>query len=265
MSESRPERVFLFDNDDPEMRRAYETARATFKYLWREIAWERRRLVPGLDLAAVKAPFADPGPRKPAGDDPQVEQMWLGEIDFDGRTVSGVLLNSPNWLTSVKAGDPASFPLAQVTDWMYAVEGRVYGAHTVNQMRSQMNPRERKEHDAAWGLDFGDPNAVSLVPPGKGWFVKGGPDQEHPMSEAMAPSLRKQLADDPSLAEADDAGWTLLHHLALAGSAAGVKVCLECGADPNAVTGHGMTPTQLARSLGWEKVVTLLAGHGAKG
>ena len=31
------------------------------------------------------------------------------------------------------------------------------------------------------------------------------------------------------------------------------------GADPNAVTHHGMTPLQLARSLGWDNVVALLA------
>ena len=44
MSESQ---VFLFPNGDPKMQGAYEQARATFRYLWREIAWERRRIIPG--------------------------------------------------------------------------------------------------------------------------------------------------------------------------------------------------------------------------
>ena len=30
---------------------------------------------------------------------------------------------------------------------------------------------------------------------------------------------------------------------------------LECGADPNAVTNHGATPTKLAKVLGWNKVI----------
>src|ERR1700757_632446 len=98
MSESQPSRVFVFDNSDPEMQRAYENARATFRYFWREIAWERRRIVPALDLACVKAPFSDGKQAAPAKGTPEVEHMWLGEVDFDGRSVSGVLLNDPNWL-----------------------------------------------------------------------------------------------------------------------------------------------------------------------
>src|SRR5271163_4666279 len=98
MSESQPSRVFLSDNSDPEMQRAYENARATFRYFWREIAWERRRIVPSLDLACVKAPFSDGERAEPSQDHPDVEQMWLGEINFDGQFVSGQLLNAPNWL-----------------------------------------------------------------------------------------------------------------------------------------------------------------------
>jgi len=52
----------MFDDSDPEMQRAYENARANFRYFWREVAWERRRIVPALDLACVKAPFSD-GPQ----------------------------------------------------------------------------------------------------------------------------------------------------------------------------------------------------------
>jgi ankyrin repeat protein len=50
----------------------------------------------------------------------------------------------------------------------------------------------------------------------------------------------------------------------LAGSAATVKVLLEAGADPNAVTKHGMTPLQLAQALGWDKVVGLLVSKEAR-
>jgi uncharacterized protein YegJ (DUF2314 family) len=264
MSESQSSNVTMFDNNDPAMQAACENARSTFRYFWREVSWERRRIVPALDLACVKAPFTD-GPRGQQGK-PQVEQMWLGEVDFDGEVVSGVLLNSPNWLQSIQAGDSAQFPLREISDWMYAISGEVYGAWTVNLLRSRMSARERKEHDSAWGLNFGDPAKVRVIP------AKWGPggkssqlDQEHPMSESMASSLTEHLAKNPSLLrDKGDRGWTLLHNQALAGSLATVKVLLDAGADPNAVGDDGRTPLQLARSLGWDRVAALLVSKGAK-
>jgi hypothetical protein len=201
--------------------------------------------------------------------------MWRGDIDFDGELVSGTALNTPNWLKSVRAGDSVRIPLAAINDWMYVLMGKVYGAHTVNLLRSRMEPRERKEHDRAWGQNFGDPTEVRIVPPPK---PKGGlfsslfrrPTTvteigEHPMSENMAPEFDEQLTQDPSVLNWEDKnGWTQLHHLALAGSAACVKVFLDHGANPNAKTKKGKTPLQLARSLGWEKVEVLLQSRGAK-
>ena len=116
MSESQPSRVLMSDNSDPEMQRAYENARASFRYFWREVAWERRRIVPALDLACVKAPFSDGEQGTPTRDTPEVEHMWLSEIDFDGRHVSGVLVNDPNWLKTVRKGDPARVPLTGIEE-----------------------------------------------------------------------------------------------------------------------------------------------------
>jgi uncharacterized protein YegJ (DUF2314 family) len=271
MSESEPSKVFMFDNSDPEMHGAYEKARATFRYFWREIAWERRRIVPGLDLACVKAPFSDGGRETREDGNPNVEHMWIGEVDFNGRSVSGTLLNAPNWLSTVKEGDAARIPLGEISDWMYAINGEVYGAYTVNLMRSRMGRRERKEHDDAWGLNFGDPDTIRVVPDQKrsGGIFKalfGGRQdteiQEHPMSEAMGPSLKAALLNDPSMVHVkDDEGWTFLHQQALAGSTASVEILLEAGADPHAKTNDGMTPLELAQSLRWDRIVALLAGR----
>lgn len=254
MNESQPSQVFFFDSSDPEMQQACEQARANFRYFWREMAWERRRIIPALDLACVKAPFSDGERAAPAPGKAEVEEMWIDEIDFDGEIVSGVLLNTPNWLKTVKAGDSVQIPLGQISDWMYAIQGNVYGAYTVNLMRSRMTPLERREHDRAWGLKFGDPSSIRVVP------AEQMPEtQEHPMSEAMAPVLKDQLAQNPAMRDLKgEGGWTLLHSQALAGSAATVRVLLESGADPNAVTDRGWKPLQLAESLGWDKVAALL-------
>src|SRR5262249_8896122 len=185
MSKSEPSKVFMFDDSDPEMQRAYENARATFRYFWREVMWERRRIVPALTLAAVKAPFSDGERARRKQDTPDVEHMWLSEVDFDGQSVSGVLLNEPNWLKMVKAGDSARIPLGHISDWMYAISGEVFGAYTVNLMRSRMGRKERQEHDAAWGLDFGDPTKIRVAPEPnnergllKNWFGKRQADPD---------------------------------------------------------------------------------------
>ena len=251
MGESR---VFMFDGDDPEITHARQEARATFGYFWRELSWERRRIVPALDFACVKAPFSDGerGARAPSGK-PRVEEMWINEIAFDGREVRGELLNQPNWLKSVKQGDAVRLPLERVSDWMYVIGGEVYGGFTVQLMRSRMGSKERAGHDQAWGLSFGDPETVRVVPDAADL------ERDHPMSVNMAEHLHEVIAGDPSFMTPDENGWTILHHLALAGSTTGVKALLDAGANPNQRTADGRTPAQLADTLAWDDVVTLLA------
>ncbi len=267
MSDTPRSKVFMFDNSDPEMQGAYEKAQATFRYFWRELAWERRRIIPALDLACVKAPFVDETPN-PDQSVPEAEHMWLSEIDFDGQFISGELLNEPNWLKSVSAGDSVRIPLNQLSDWMYVIGGEAYGGHTVQLMRSRMSSGERRQHDEAWGLSFGNPEQVRLVPPTKpaGGFFKSlfgkrevEPIGEHPMSENMAPALAEKLREDPTMLHSkDENDWTMLHEQALAGSAATVRVLLAAGADRHAVTKQGWTPLQLAKSLKWDNVIALL-------
>jgi uncharacterized protein YegJ (DUF2314 family) len=266
-------KVFMTDDNDPEMQLAYENARNTLRYCWRELYWEGRRIVPGLDLACVKAQFSDGENTDSKRQGPAVEQMWMGEVDFDGQYVSGSLLNSPNWLKTIKAGDRAQFELNEITDWMYAISGEVFGAYTVNLMRLRMGKSERSEHDAAWGLNFGDPKTIRVVPDTnqsvgflKNWFGGGkGEMEEHPMSENMAPSLKEQIAGNPSMVKLRDSrGWTFLHQLSLAGSTASVKILLDAGADRNQATDNGMTALQLAKVFNSEKVVGLLGDKGHK-
>ncbi len=277
-----PNPIFLADGDDPEMNRAFERARSTFRYFWRELSWEYRRIVSGLNVASVKVAFWDgdsPTP-PPAPDDGSlsVEHMWLGDVAFDGRTVYGTLLNQPSWLKSVQSGDGVEVPFERVEDWMYARNGRVYGGYTVNLMRSRMGEGERRAHDEAWGLDFGDPETIELVPdwnakPKKGFISRmlgGGkkadaappadPDAEHPMSENMADKLAETIASHPSiLTDPDSHGLTMLHQLALAGSEAGVRVLVAKGADRDAQTPDGRTARDLAEAMGWPRVVAILS------
>ena len=260
--------VFFADNEDPLMQRAIKRARQTFRFFWREMAWEQKRIVPGLELACVKVAFWDPP--EPTEDSP-AEQMWVSDVDCDGKRITGTLINPPNWLTSVSEGDDIDIELNRITDWMYAINNQVYGAFTVNVIRSQMEPRDRNTHDQAWGLDFGHPGEVRLVPSD---FL--GNDQpegnqnpnevaaiEHPMAINMCESLREFASDPDNLNACDDKGFTVLHQLALAGAAKGVAVLLELGADHSRPAANGMTPLALAKRLGWKQAAEVLVRNGA--
>lgn len=266
-------RVFYAPSGDAAMDAAHERARATFKYFWREVSWERRRIIPALSIAAVKAAFEE------GGHPDETEHMWLGDVLFDGERIRATLLNQPNHLRSLHKGDLVTVRLAEIEDWMYGMNGRAYGGFSVQAMRKRMRAPDRKRHDDAWGYDFGDFETVEVVP---NWNAKkpgvlgklfgsappaapSDPDAEHPMSENMAGKLAEAIDRQPDafLRQVDDDGMTTLHSLALAGSAAGVRVLLEKGADTRAKTKAGKTALDLAEALGWPRVVALLRVAGA--
>jgi uncharacterized protein YegJ (DUF2314 family) len=261
------EPIFMFDAADPRMRQANEDAQRTFKYFWRELSWENRRIVPALDMAMIKLPFTD-SPRTDGNY--EFEQMWVDEVRFDGQTLTGQLINSPNWLTSVKEGDAVQRPFSHLTDWIITADGAAYGAFTVNLMRSRMSESERRNHDQAWGLDFGNPNEIRT-----GLFGGDGGAAEtlgseggfldHPMCTNMLETFETQLKGDASIARSvDDTGWTLLQRDALAGNFGVVKLLVRYGADLGARTpAAGHTAADLARAIGWTGIAAYLDQQGS--
>ena len=235
----------VFFGDASDLAAASAAARRTFKLFWRELSWEYRRIVPAYDVACVKLAFEQEG---------EVEHMWVGDVRFDGQKLRGTLLNEPNQVRSVHAGDAVDAVLGpRLGDWMLAHAGQVLGAYTVQAMRARMGDRERAEHDGAWGLDFGPPDRVRLPPE----------DDDHPMALNMLPSLEEFLAKNPGQAAAlDDEGLTLLHREALAGNACVVAVLLAHGVPVNARSGSGRTALALARRLGGPKVEATLVQAG---
>lgn len=150
--------IYYVEQADEPVNRAGERARKTFKYFWRELFWERRRIIPALDFAMVKAPFFQDG------EDGEIcEHMWIDDIYFDGLYIYGVLNNEPGELTNVEQGESICVPVDDISDWMFVCNGIPYGGFTVQAMRGQMTEEERTEHDAAWGIDFGDPGQILLV------------------------------------------------------------------------------------------------------
>ena len=243
--------IYFVSSDEDYMQRAFEQARESFRYFWRELYWERHRVVPGLDFAMVKICFLDVADGEEVG-----EHMWINDVDFDGETISGTLVNEPDAVQNVKNGDRVNAKIDEMSDWMFAVAGRAYGGFSVQAMRSRMQKSELAEHDAAWGLDFGDFNDILVV-----YEQKEHPENliEHPMSKNMTEQFENYAKEHPSIAiDADEFGYTQLHHEAIAGNLNLVNLLLKYGADKNARTKNGKTAAEFAENLGWSEIAKAL-------
>ena len=240
-------------------------ARQTFKFFWRELSWEQRRIVPGLGLSVVKMPFVNVNQQE---GEPEAEHMWISEIRFDGVSILGTLMSEPQWVDTVEVGDDVSVPLEEIDDWMYTINDVAFGGYTINYLRSKMSKQERTQHDNAWGIYFGDPNIIEIVPIKEfGISTESGQAPtfaeleriEHPMSDDSREQYREAFTNDPSLITwTDDEGWTLLHRESLAGNLTPVQLLLEHGADRHFKTPTGYTAIDLAEKMGWPAIVELL-------
>lgn len=247
-------KIYFAEGDHPKMIEAYKKAQETFKYFWRELSWEYRRVVPGLDMASVKVAFTQ---EVEGQDEPVVEHMWIGNLDFDGKVIYGELLNEPNEITELVEGDQVGVTLDQISDWMFISQGKSYGGFTVQALRSEMTDEERTEHDAAWGLDFGDFNEVTIV-----IDQQESPENlvEHPMSKNMKENLGDFLTKNPEeVSRLDEAGFTFLQKEVIAGNLTSVEVLLAHGADKNAVNNEGKTALDYAKEMNWEHIIPVLA------
>ena len=257
------EPINLIKGDDKDIEQASAHARATFKYFWRELYWERRRIVPGLGLAVIKLAFTD-GMRNDGN--PEVEHMWVDEVTFDGDRVGGVLISSPNWVGSVAQGDFVSAPFGELGDWMFSANDLAYGGYTVNVLRAQMPTDELEAHDEAWGLDFGPPHLVRLTygdSPEKPGTNRDFVD--HPMCTNMLSQVDEQLQKEPCLInDADENGWTILHNEALAGNLGIVQLLLKHGCNVNRKTKDGKLASELAGAIGWTAIENLLKTREAR-
>lgn len=245
--------IFWADSDNPEMIEAFQKAQDTFKYFWRELSWESRRIIPALDVACAKIAFTQ------ETENPEillVEHMWINDVGFDGDMIKGTLANNPDELTNIQIDDFIQVPLAQLSDWLFSSQNKTYGGFSIQVIRSKMNAKERKEHDKAWGLNFGDYNDVEVV-----FEQKEHPEYliEHPMSKNMKESLESFVKANPSeITNRDENGYTFLHRETIAGNKTSVEVLVQAGADKTLKTNTGKTALDFAKQLNWEPIISVL-------
>lgn len=251
--QKQEEQPVYFAKPDEKMQEATANAISTFKYFWRELYWEHRRIIGAHGFAMLKVPFT----QQNANQEVIVEHMWINNIYFDGDEITGELINDPHNLTNVAKGAKVKRSVDEITDWMISMSGKTYGGFTIQAMRSAMSSQERESHDKAWGLDFGDPDDILLV-----YKQKENPENlsDHPMDKNMAPKVREHFEQNPGDINNKDAnGLTMLHLDAIAGNRSNIEILLEHGADKSLKSKSGKTAVEYAQTMGWDHILELLA------
>lgn len=130
--------VYSVADDDGAMEEAMSTARSTIGTFV-----ERINRPPATQSAAsLKVRFEEHG---------NVEHIWLADVGHKDGVFTGSVANDPVHITSVKAGDRVSIPLARVTDWMAIDNNELIGGYTVRLLRDRASGEERKAIDASLG------------------------------------------------------------------------------------------------------------------
>jgi len=247
------ENNIIYTEQNEKMKAAYLKAQETFNYFWREMYWEAKRVVPAHDLALVKIPFSQ---KVEGREQPLVEHMWISEITFDGEFITGVLQNVPNKLTNVAKDDTVTRKVSEISDWMLSIDRKTYGGYTIQVLRSNMTEDARKQHDNAWGLNFGDYNNILIAHQQE---EKKENLIEHPMSKVMEQPAKDYFESNLDVVKAaDENGVTRLHTETIAGNKIAVEILLELGADKNAKTNTGKTALDYATALNWEHIIPVL-------
>ncbi|EMC7871073.1 YegJ family protein [Acinetobacter baumannii] len=233
---------------------AFENAIGTFKYFWRELYWESRRIVPALELAYVKCAFIQENLEDK--NEPLIEYMWIDQVDFDGSTITGILLNEPYIIDNVQAGETVRLQFESIVDWMFLSNSTVHGAFTIQEYRKTLNASGHKEYDEAWGIDFGNPDEILLV-----YDQKNCPEnlEEHPMCRSILEQFINIINTDPTIiTEKDESGNQLLHREVIAGNYLFVQELLRLNVNKLVRNKQLMIPLDLAHKMGWSNIVNLL-------
>lgn len=72
------------------------------------------------------------------------EHMWVREIRREGAVVKGLLDNRPVWLKGFAKGDAVTVDPADISDWSYIRDDRMYGSYTTRVMLPHL-PAEQRE------------------------------------------------------------------------------------------------------------------------
>ena len=125
--------------DDIHMEEAYRKARETLPEFLRLARAPR----PTITSYAVKIGIPHSEGR---------EFFWMSPLEFRTDDIIGRINNTPQFVTSVKAGQRIIFKEKDIVDWLYRENGRMHGNFTACALARREPPREARAFMLKYGL-----------------------------------------------------------------------------------------------------------------
>jgi len=121
--------VTAVQDNDREMNAAIARARQTLDHYWKAVNSKD----PKITQPTIKVLITDKHGS---------EHIWLVQVRPHGKGYIGLISNKPVVVKKVSLGQPYQFTKAEVTDWMYRKNGKIYGAYTLRVLVKRM-PKEQ--------------------------------------------------------------------------------------------------------------------------
>lgn len=120
---------------DPVMNAAIEKARATLPEFWAHLA------SPGVGETDFNIKLA-------ISDGESVEHFWCDGIEGDSLKATCSIANDAVYVHTVKFGDRVDIDPAQISDWMYFIDGRIKGAQTLRALLPRLSEEDATRYRA---------------------------------------------------------------------------------------------------------------------
>lgn len=120
--------VTMIPDSDREMKAAVAEALRTLPIFWSLYETDQQVRLTG--KLKVGFPFGKDGR----------EHMWLHDIRREGGAITGVLENIPEAPMAIRKGDRVPIDPAEISDWSYSRDGRLFGNFTTRAMLKYLEP-----------------------------------------------------------------------------------------------------------------------------
>ncbi len=126
--------VVQFGQQDPEMQAAIAEARVSLPQFLANTKGPDGQSVQG---AGLKVEFN--------AETDQSEVIWIVPFAERGEGFVGILANEPTAMPGQHAGDMVEFTEAQIADWTYSADGKLYGNYTTRVMLPHVDEATRTQ------------------------------------------------------------------------------------------------------------------------